>query len=123
MNTLAETLKLVDKPKKLKEIDRYNVFKNHVLNYLRDYDDNTLRDRSYHVVVYACRCAENCWTKRKQGDKKKEAVINVLLERNVDSKKELEKHIELAFENKKVKKFSLLDKTKRFFLNKLDDLI
>lgn len=124
MNTLAEILRMVEKPKKLKEMERYNVFKNHILDYLKNYDDDQLKDRSYHVVMYACRCAENCWTKRKQGDKKRNAVINVLLEKNIDSKKELEKHIDLVFENKKVKKISLLDKTKiKFFLNKLNDLI
>lgn len=95
---------LVEKPRALRRIDKLDAFKRMVGEELEKMSDNDKHQLAFEIVCFVCSLAEVYWIGRRKGEIKKSAVMDCLLEANVESKATLERMIELALESGKVVK-------------------
>lgn len=93
---------LVQKPKALRRIDKLDAFKRMVCEELEKMSDGDKHKLSFEIVCFVCSLAEVYWIGRRKGEVKKSAVMDCLLDSNVESKATLERMIELALESGKV---------------------
>lgn len=109
---------LVVKPRALRRIDKLDAFKRMIGEELEKMGDGDKHKLAFEIVVFVCSLAEVYWIGRRKGETKKEAVMDCLLEANVESKATLERMVELALESGKViKKTKTLKLTR--YLKKL----